>query len=302
MKTSRAPILAALIAAGLGTSLAAPVRAFANSAENLLYERTLMDRAGGRCRLFNTEIAAALSASGAQARGAALRGGSTGAAIGQIEQRATLKAYAVPCASPDLATAAARVRKAFDGYADLRDMSFPGAYAPWRAERRPWPLVVNKKVQPGPRWRLSEFAQGDAGAMTLGLTTGQGLVAVTLAADAGRAAGARLVLRDLNKAADPFIDPRRKDLGGRVPPRALTIAYLAGSIGPAPMTLLAKDGSGGTMVVFPDQAAQTLAMLDPREAVTVELVFPTRSGERVETTLFEVGDFAAGRAFLAAGR
>ena len=41
---------------------------------------------------------------------------------------------------------------------------------------------------------------------------------------------------------------------------------------------------------------------DPREAVTLELVFPTRTGERVETTLFEVGDFAAGRAFLAATR
>ena len=56
------------------------------------------------------------------------------------------------------------------------------------------------------------------------------------------------------------------------------------------------------MVTFPPEAARALAVLDPRESVTMELVFPTRTGERVETALIEVGDFAAGRAFLAAGR
>jgi hypothetical protein len=35
--------------------------------------------------------------------------------------------------------------------------------------------------------------------------------------------------------------------------------------------------------------------LDPREAVAVEFLF---SGDRVRTAYVEVGDFAAGRAFL----
>ena len=57
------------------------------------------------------------------------------------------------------------------------------------------------------------------------------------------------------------------------------------------------DSAGG---LHPEAAARALEGLDPREAVTLELVYPTRDGERVESTLLEVGDFAAARAFLAA--
>jgi hypothetical protein len=56
------------------------------------------------------------------------------------------------------------------------------------------------------------------------------------------------------------------------------------------------------LAVFPAAAANALAALDPREAATVEFLFPSGQGERVEAASIEVGDFAAGRAFLAAGR
>jgi uracil-DNA glycosylase len=56
------------------------------------------------------------------------------------------------------------------------------------------------------------------------------------------------------------------------------------------------------MVVFSRDAEDALAGLDPREAARLDLVFPDRAGERLESSLFEIGDFAAGRAFLAAGR
>ncbi|MDZ4370247.1 MAG: hypothetical protein U1C74_02340, partial [Phenylobacterium sp.] len=46
---------------------------------------------------------------------------------------------------------------------------------------------------------------------------------------------------------------------------------------------------------FPQTAAKALADLDPREAVAVEFLF---AGDRVRTAYVEVGDFAAGRAFL----
>jgi len=59
-------------------------------------------------------------------------------------------------------------------------------------------------------------------------------------------------------------------------------------------------GASGARLVLRDPARAAKPYLDPREAVVLELVFPTRDGERVESTLFEVGDFAAGRAFLAA--
>jgi hypothetical protein len=298
MTSPRAPILAGLAAA----LLAVPPAAHAAGPADLLYERTLMDQAGSRCRLFSPEIASALSAAEAQARGAALRAGVAGRDVAATQARAGLKAYAVPCGDPGLAVAAARVRKAFDGYARLRDMSFPGSFSAWQADRKPWPLVVAGKVQAGPRWRLSQSSTSDGAALVFGMASGPQLVAVTTARGAASAAGARLVMRDPAKAADAFIDPRRGDLGGRVPPRWQSQVFLAQSIGPAPAGLLPPGAQGGVMVVFPASAAAAMATLDPREAVTVELAFPTRNGERVQSALVEVGDFAAGRAFLAAGR
>ena len=53
------------------------------------------------------------------------------------------------------------------------------------------------------------------------------------------------------------------------------------------------------LFAFPAAAAQALEALDPREVVAVEFVYPDRPSERA---LFEVGDFAAGRAFLSARR
>jgi hypothetical protein len=45
-----------------------------------------------------------------------------------------------------------------------------------------------------------------------------------------------------------------------------------------------------------------MAELDPREAVRVDFIFAGRDGDSVRTAYIEVGDFAAGRAFLASGQ
>ena len=52
-----------------------PQGARAGGASDLFYERSLMSAAGARCKLFDSGTAAALAASGRQARGAALRAG-----------------------------------------------------------------------------------------------------------------------------------------------------------------------------------------------------------------------------------
>jgi hypothetical protein len=59
--------------------------------------------------------------------------------------------------------------------------------------------------------------------------------------------------------------------------------------------LLPKDGRAGWAFRFPMKAARELALLDPREAVAVEFLFP---GDEVRRAYVEVGDFAAGKAFL----
>jgi len=274
----------------------------ANGAEAALYERALMQRADARCRLFSPDIAAALAAAAAQARGAALRGGDDGATVAATTARAAAKADTTPCNSRDLQIAADRVRKAFDGYSALRTQNFPGLVAPWSADRKPWPLVAHSRVVPGPRWRLWQVAAGTGGALTVGVASGPDFLAVTTTPDAGQAYAARLVMRDPAKAPQPFIDPRRRGLSGRMPPVTATRAFLARSLGPAPVSLLPPGAQAGILASFPPEAAHALAGLDPREAVSVEFLFPSSGGERVEAAAVEVGDFAAGQAFLAAGR
>ncbi len=79
------------------------------------------------------------------------------------------------------------------------------------------------------------------------------------------------------------------------PPRGATRAFMAEARSEADDLLLPKGSEGGWAFRFPAAAAQALADLDPREAVAVEFLFP---GDRVRTAYVEVGDFAAGRAFL----
>ena len=126
-------------------ALMAPALAHATAA-NLFYERTLMSAADARCDLFTPQIGQALTASQAQARGAALRSGVDAHTLGQVEARARAKAAATPCKSPDLGTAATRVRTAFDGYAKLSRQAYPGDIAAWQADRS----------STKPRWRLAQ--------------------------------------------------------------------------------------------------------------------------------------------------
>ena len=278
--------------AGATIGLAGALCAFAPAARagplELYYERVLMSTAGARCGLFSPDVAASLDASTLQARGAAVRGGVKDRALGDLARRAQLKAYGADCKGKDLAVAAERVRTAFAGYGKIWKMNFPGAHGGWQADR----------ADPGklgePRWRLSQ-GQGQVRFGLLAAGPVQELTAVVPTARAAGASGARLVLRDPGRAAKPYLDPRKAGLAGALPPRASSTAILANGRAPAPASV-----GGGVAFSFPGRAGDALARLDPREAVVLELVYPTRSGERVEATMFEVGDFAAGRAFLAA--
>ena len=109
---------------------------------------------------------------------------------------------------------------------------------------------------------------------------------------------ARLLLRDSARTLGPYLINSRAGsaLTGRLPPRAGLKAYLAEARAPATPELLPRDAkAGGWAFRFPAQATAALGALDPREAVAVEFLFP---GERTVTAYVEVGDFAAGQAFL----
>jgi hypothetical protein len=295
---------AALALALVTVALPVAAHAAAPAATTALYERTLMQRAGSRCRLFRPDILFALSASATQARGAAVRAGIPFAEIDGAEDRARGVADAVACNNHDLIVAADKLRKIFTDYAQLRSMVFPGQFADWRAERPH--LALPGKPAAIMQWNLLQFAPVGEKPTLFGLVSAQGgatfppgLTVVSPKASAMTAATARLVMRDPAKTDQVYIDTRRPGLAGRTPPRLLDQVFVARARYAAPASLLPPDVRRGEAFVFPDAAAQAMAKLDPREAVRIDVVYATLAGERVETSLFEVGDFAAARAFLA---
>lgn len=276
--------------------LAGPVAALASSAADLFYERTVMTAADARCGLFTPALGQSLVAAQAQARGAALRAGADAAQLSDIQRRAEAKAAATACDSPDLRVAAGRVRSAFDGFQRITRLSYPGDLTAWQADRTYTASSI---------WRLAQPAQFGADRMIFGLAGRDApgaLVAVVSFADGQAPYAARLVMRDPARAPQPYLDRRAGGgplpLNSRLPPRVLDRAYMAEARSAANPALLPPGATDGWTFRFTGEAAEALATLDPREAVTVEFLFAARAGDSVRTAYIEVGDFAAGRAFV----
>lgn len=282
--------------AAAGALLAAPGVSMAQAAD-LFYERTVMTAADAQCGLFPAPVGAALAASRMQARGAALRAGLDKAGLAAVERRARAKVAATPCDSDDINLAAARVRLAFDGYAQLSRMTYPGELAEWRADRASGAAI---------RWRLQQTASFGWNRMIFGLAGRDGansLMAVAQFPDGKAPYAARLVLRDAATTQGPYLDARGQPLATlplarRLPPSSARSVYSAEARSPAGLDLMPKDMKSAWAFRFPPSAAYALAQLDPREAVAVEFLFAAGQGESVRRAYVEVGDFAAGRAFL----
>lgn len=292
----RGPGLRRLGSSLIAAAVLSPAAALA-APSDLYYERAVMSAANQHCGLFTPELSAALDSAQAQARGAALRAGASSASLEQVRQTAWSRAFGVSCASRDIAVAAARVRTAFDGYARLQKMSFPGDLSDWRADRTEAERTMT--------WRLAQSQSFGADSLILGLA-GQGgasgFVAVVSFADGAQPYAARLVLRDPRRAGQPCLGGPGGGLAARMPLPGARGAYLAEARSTADMSLLPRGAKTGLAFRFPRAAADAMAALDPREAVAVEFLFNGRGGDSVRTAYVEVGDFAAGRAFLVAGQ
>ena len=274
----------------LGMAFAAvPCVALAQPSD-LFFERTVMTAADARCGLFTPDVSAALAAGAVQARGAALRAGTDTKSLAGRESAARRYAAQLDCKNPKVLAEAGRVQQAYSGYARVTRMTYPGDAAGWRADRGSGKAA---------RWRLAQDTLFAGGRMTFGLAGREGanaLVAVADFADGQAPYAARLVLRDEDRTTGPYLDTRGKaaPLSRKLPPRGATRAFMAEARSEADEMLLPKGAEDGWAFRFPVAAAHALADLDPREAVAVEFLF---SGG-VRTAYVEVGDFAAGRAFL----
>jgi hypothetical protein len=281
----------------LGVLAASPGFAHAQVLD-LVYERTVMAAADGRCGLFTPEVSAALAAARAQARGAALRSGATSQTLRSVEFRAQAKASATDCNDPGLTAAATRVRNGFAGFARLQRIDYPGEIAGWRADRT-GPGSIHWRLAQDVRFGPDHMVFGLAGRETPGV-----LIAVVEFANGQTPYAARLLVRDVSRSDAPYLDRISNPVGElpldrRLPPRGALQAFAAEARSVAGRDLLPKDSRSGWAFRFPAEAAHELAALDPREAVAVEFLFP---GDVVRRAYVEVGDFAAGRAFLSVAR
>jgi hypothetical protein len=294
--------LATALALG-ALALAAPQAAHA-AAVDTYYERAVMVAANDRCHLFDPELSSALASAAAQAHGAAMRSGARDTTLDQTLHRAQTRAGAASCNSSDITTAAGRVRSAFTGYSKLQRMSFPGDTANWTAARAaPQRYMV---------WKLSQTARFGWNSAVFGLAGRDGpsvLLTVATFPDKAQPYTAQLVLRDRALAPEPFLNMIRASpgaalpLAARMPPRSATSAFLPEARSGADGLLLPAGTRDGVAFRFPKAASAALAALDPREAVAIDFVFAGNSGgDQVRTAFFEVGDFAAGRAFLTAAQ
>ena len=289
-RTRRSALPAAPWMGLIGAALLLAPHAAKAQPSDLYYERTVMSAAGDRCGLFTPEVSAALAASAAQARGAALRAGTDPKSLEILKRTAQMRADAIDCRSPDVTTPAARVRMAFAGYQRISRMNYPGDISLGAADRG-----VGRTA----RWRLAQSAYFGSNKMIFGLAGRDGpsaLVAVADFPDNATPYAARLVFRDTGRAPGPYLTGApRQPLATKLPPRAATKMFMAEARGPAEADLLPKGAADAWAFRFPTAAVAALSDLDPREAVAVEFLL---SGDRVRTAYVEVGDFAAGRAFL----
>jgi len=281
-------------------ALLAPTLAHA-AAVDAYYERSVMAAADQRCHLFSGDLAAALGAAQAQARGASMRSGVTNAQLDAVQTRAGAAAGSVACNSSDITTAANRVRLAFDGYSRLQTMTYRGDVSSWWANR-----AVSQTYT---TWRLSQTEPFGWNTLIFGIGghgADMGLLAVATFADGAKPYSARLVLRDSARAPEPFLNMIRASSDGRIPlsarmpPASATRDFFPQARGDADKTLVPAGASTAVAFRFPNAASDALARLDPRESVAIEFLFS--SGQPVRTAYVEVGDFAAGRAFLASAQ
>jgi hypothetical protein len=143
------------------------------------------------------------------------------------------------------------------------------------------------------------LVQALPGGSKFGILTRPSGESVVLAMPASKApASVRILLRNRAVAPQPVFDipglETANGLAGAAPPRSMAMARL-----PSGRTLDRRKGEADRMIfTFPSSLLKELAALDPREAVTIELLSDA-PGAKPQVLYLEVGDLAVACAFLA---
>ena len=277
-------------ATAIAALLFAATPAFAQDAGSAFAGRSLAMALDDRCGLYSDSQRAALDAGWLQARGALIRSGHHLDELTTQFAEYSRRAQTMPCDSENAAAIAADVAFAFEILGRVREMDFPGTERVWRAER-PYPDY--------PAWSLAQYPVPGDSSRVFGFFHANGTRTLSLGMPPATAfSTARITMRDVALSPE-LIDA---SLGGllTIPGQPRWVRYAPShraqtSIWASRRTV--RDDA--VHFAFPDRLVEALFRLDPRESVRIEVL--DARGAVSETLFIEIGDFAAGTAFLSAG-
>jgi hypothetical protein len=268
-------VIAILLFAFLSTS---PVSAQTSPLERAYGERMAMRALDQRCNFFETGPRRALAGFAAQARGAALRAGTSADLLSLIARQATQKAATKSCVDPAIRAEAARVIEAHRGWRGQMSSQYPGLARTWHVDR-----------SGTDSWRA---VQETGSGTRAGFIASQATLAFAVETPDVNAAGARLFLRDAGRLGAPKAGQKLV-----VPLRVGTNIFVASQRRNADSReRFNGPPRPGTMLIFPDETTRAVLHADPRDSFEVEIT--SRTGQ-ITRMVVEVGDIVAAFAFAA---
>lgn len=283
----RAHALTLVLAAAFAAPAASGDTATAQ-VERMFLERTAIAAADKACNLFTEGERLALKSGLYQSEGELLRASYDTAKMDKLASEVRAHAKALGCDHPSVLEVAGTVRSSYRQFAKTNFLEYPAANSVWGASRSEHDV-----------WGVSQLDK--ASHITLGLRRENEdkpealTLAVAIPWTKQAPSAVQLYMRDANKMSDAWL-PKLFGPDARPTPAARSVSRpeWAGRVEEF------EDNVGDYYLVyfFSPSAIERIEMLDPREAVQLELTpNPLKKDKTPVRVNFEVGDIRAARAF-----
>jgi hypothetical protein len=256
--------------------------------ERMFLERTAIAASDKACNLFTEGERLALKSGLYQAEGELLRANYSRARLEELATEVRAHAKALGCDHPSVLQVAGTIRSSYRQFAKTNFLEYPAASSTWGASRSEHDV-----------WAVSQTDK--ASDVTLGLRREDEdkpeafTLAVAIPWTRLPPSAVQLYMRDVRKMSDPWL-PTLFGPEAKPTPAARSISRpeWAGRVEEYENNV----GDFYLIYYFAPSAIERLELLDPREAVQLELTpNPLKKDKTPVRINFEVGDMRAARAF-----